>query len=455
MDSSTTVKVEVGEDRIYVNIDVRTFQIVFPKNTFEKFPEPAKKILAENLAFASTMHLPFITGINVIRYEMAEPSAKGLIEEGFKLSLPATAFLKSQRTSELFKRFSKFQYFFEDGVSPKYYLHREDLVEAATLLFSFGKDSLLTYALCREIDVEPVLVYVKEPLTTWENYFKEELSKRFFQEFGDEVLFIDNELGALREPDKSLEERGWYGWELQLTQIGLMLLPIAYARKAKYIFFGNEKSCDEGFWDAEGFWCNPVYEQSSEWIFKFREIVKTLGFEKILISSLIEPLHELAVIRILHHRYPEIAKYQMSCGENMPEPRSSRWCGNCSKCARMYIFFLANNIDPGKLGMPTDMLELKYRGLFCLFNGSRGNYGYDSSRLGRDEQLLAFLMAYRNGYEGDLMNLFEKTYLEEAERREQELKKKFFRVYQARTIPGKLKDKIFKIFQEELKDLQN
>jgi len=121
----------------------------------------------------------------------------------------------------------------------------------------------------------------------------------------------------------------------------------------------------------------------------------------------------------------------------------------------MYIFFLANNIDPRKLGMPTDMLELKYRGLFCLFNGSRGNYGYDSSGLGRDEQLLAFLMAYRNGYEGDLMNLFEKTYLEEAERREQELKRRFFRVYQARTITGELKDKIFKIFQEELKDLQN
>lgn len=454
MDTSITVKLRVSEDRILVDVNGKIFQIIFPKNTFEKYPEPAKKVLAENLVFASTMHLPFLTDIDTIKYEMAEPSAKDLIVEGFKMSLPATAFLKSQKTSELFKRFSKFKYLFEDRAPPEYEFHQEELVESAVLLFSFGKDSLLTYALCREIGVKPLLVYVREPLTIWENYFKEELSKSFFREFGDEVLFVDNGLGALRESDISPEERGWYGWELQLTQIGLILLPVAYAGRAKYVFFGNEKSCDEGFWDDEGFWCNPVYEQSSDWLLKFREIVKILGLDKLFIGSLVEPLHELAILRVLHHRYPEIAKYQMSCGENIPESRSSRWCGNCSKCARMYIFLLANGIDPKKLDMPTDMLELKYKRLFSLFNGARGNYGYDSSKLGRDEQLLAFLMAYQNGCKGELIDLFKKTYLEEAERREKELRKKFFGIHQAKTIPTELKDKIFGIFQEELEDLQ-
>ncbi|MEM2849655.1 MAG: hypothetical protein QXI36_05205 [Candidatus Bathyarchaeia archaeon] len=454
MASPILVKVQVGENHILVDVDGKSFSTVFPKGFFKKYPEPAKRILAENLAFASTIHLPFLVGRDVLKYQIPKPSAKDLIEEGFKLSLPATAFLKSQKTSELLRRFSEFQYLFEEEDTSEYILCQEDLTDVAVLLFSFGKDSLLTYALCKEIGVKPIPVYVREPLTVRENYFKEKLSKRFFEEFGEEVLFIDNGLGGLREPDKSLKERGWYGWELQLSQIGLILLPIAYAEKAKYVFFGNEKSCDEGFFDEEGFWCNPVYEQSSEWIFKFREIVKILGLEKLFIGSLIEPLHELAVIRILHYRYPEIAKYQMSCGEDILEPRSSHWCGNCSKCARMYIFFLANNIDPRRLGMPTNMLELKYRELFCLFNGSRGNYGYDSSRLGRDEQLLAFLMAYRNGYEGDLMDLFKRTYLEEAEKREKELKKKFFGIHQAKTMSEELKDKIFKIFQEELKDLQ-
>ncbi len=454
MTSPILVEVQVGENRISVDVDGEPFSIVFPKGFFEKYPRPAKKILAENLAFASTIHLPFLMGRNVVKYQMSKPSAKDLIEEGFKLSLPATAFLKSQKTSELLRRFSEFQYLFEGGDASEYILSQEDLADAAVLLFSFGKDSLLTYALCREVGVKPILVYVREPLTVRENYFKEKLSKRFFEEFEEEVLFIDNGLGALREPDKSLKERGWYGWELQLTQIGLMLLPIAYAEKAKYIFFGNEKSCDEGFFDEEGFWCNPVYEQSSEWIFKFREVVKTLGLEKLSVGSLVESLHDLAIIRILHNRYPEIAKYQMSCGENLFELKGSRWCGNCSKCARMYIFFLANDIDPRKLDVPTDMLESKYRELFCLFNVGRGNYGYDSSGLGRDEQLLAFLMAYRNGYEGDLMELFKKTYLEEAEKREKELKKKFFGIHHAKTMPEELKDKIFKIFREELKDLQ-
>ncbi len=453
MASPIPIKLSIGKNSISVEVDGRSFSVTFPKNSLEKYPEPAKRILAENLAFASTIHLPFLMGKNTVMYQMRKPLAKELIEEGFRLSLPATAFLKSQKTSELIEKFSKFQYFFEEEEPSKHTLRQEDFEDKAVLLFSFGKDSLLTYAICREIGVKTVPVYVREPLTIWENYFKEELSKRFFEEFGEEVLFIDNGLGALREPDKGLEERGWYGWELQLTQIGLMLIPIAYVEKARYIFFGNEKSCDEGFFDEEGFWCNPVYEQSSEWILKFREIVKTLGVENILIGSLIEPLHELAVIRILHHRYPEVAKYQMSCGENMPEPRKSRWCGNCSKCARIYVFLLANNVDPEKLDMPTNMLESKYRSLFCLFNGGKGNYGYDSARLGRDEQLLAFLLAYRNGYEGDLIDLFKKMYLEEAERREEELKKKFFGVHLAKTTPEELKGRVLEIFQEELKEV--
>ncbi|MBS7618855.1 hypothetical protein KEJ25_09740, partial [Candidatus Bathyarchaeota archaeon] len=276
MASPILVKVQVGENHISVDVDGRSFSTVFPKGFFEKYPEPVKRILAENLAFASTIHLPFLVGRDVVKYQMPKPSAKDLIEEGFKLSLPATAFLKFQKTSELLRRFSEFQYLFEEEDASEHILRQENLADLAVLLFSFGKDSLLTYALCREIGVKPVLVYVREPLTVRENYFKEKLSKRFFEEFGEEVLFIDNGLGALREPDKSLKERGWYGWELQLSQIGLMLLPIAYAENAKYLFFGNEKSCDEGFFDGEGFWCNPVYEQGSEWIFKFREIVKTL-----------------------------------------------------------------------------------------------------------------------------------------------------------------------------------
>jgi hypothetical protein len=452
MASPIQIGLKIEEDDISVEVDSASFSVTFPKGSLKNYPEPAKKILAENLAFASTMHLPFLMDRNTIIYHMRKPLAKELIEEGFRLSLPATAFLKSQKTSELIERFSKFRYFFEEEAPSKYTLYREDFTDKAVLPFSFGKDSLLTYAICREIGIKTVPVYIKEPLTIWENYFKEELSKKFSEEFGEKVLFIDNGLGALREPDKGLEERGWYGWELQLTQIGLMLIPIAYVEKASYVFFGNEKSCDEGFFDGEGFWCNPVYEQSSEWILKFREIVKTLGVENITIGSLIEPLYELAIIRILHNRYPDVAKYQMSCGENI-EPRKSRWCGNCSKCARIYIFLLANNVDPKKLDIPTNMLELKYKSLFSLFNGGRGNYGYDSSRIGRDEQLLAFLLAYRNGYEGDLIDLFKKMYLEEAKRREEELKKKFFGVHPAKTTPEELKDKVLKIFRKELEEV--
>jgi hypothetical protein len=181
-------------------------------------------------------------------------------------------------------------------------------------------------------------------------------------------------------------------------------------------------------------------------------MIKNLGIENIFVGSLVEPLHEIAIIKILHHRYPEIGKYQMSCGEVEVEKIENRWCQNCSKCARIYIFLLANGIDPKKVGFKVDMLDLKYKNKFSVFNGkNEKTYGYDKSLLGRDEQLLAFLLAFERGVKGKLIEIFKKNYLKEAKEREKELRKKFFGIHSTRTLPEELKDKVLKIYREELR----
>lgn len=442
------IKKKINQKGFQISLGRKNFEIVYPKNIWQVYPDSLKKSLSESLVFAFTLHLPYLFDIEKLIYRMPKVKSRNLILEGFIKSLPATALMKSERTSKLLERFSKINYSFEkeenhDPIS----IEQEN---EAVLAFSFGKDSLLTFSLCREIGLKTTPVYMEEPITSFENRHKRILAKKFFKEFNQKIIFLKNEAGILREGGKN----GWHGWELQLTHLGLLSLPVAFAKRAKYFFFANEQSCNEKFLDREGYWCNPVYEQSVEWVLKFRKIVKSVGIKNLFVGSLVEPLHEIAIVKILHRRYPEIAKYQMSCGEVEVENEKSRWCGNCSKCARIFIFLLANGIEPKKVNFPHDMLKLKFKNKFSLFNGKNGNYGYDKAGLGRDEQLLAFLLAYRNGAKGDLIEFFKKFYLKEAEKREKELREKYFGIHSTTTIPQELKEKVLKIYREELKNLK-
>ncbi len=445
-----TIKPGFNDKGIRLNVMGMPFDIVYPKDIWQKYPQFYKKILSENLAFALTFHLPYLYKVNSLNYLMARPISESFFFKAFILALPSTALMKKESSSGLIKKLFEIEYCFiqEKNILTSNLPPRETN-KTAILAFSFGKDSLLTYSLCRELGIKTVPIFIKEPLTEQENFHKEKLREKFLKESYQDVLMIDNQVGELREPGE-----GWYGWELQLTQYALMILPIVYANKARYLFFANEQSCNDGFLNKEGFWCNPVYEQSAKWTEQIGDLVQLLGIKNLKVGSLIEPIHEIAIIKILHHRYPEIAKYQTSCFAEKPEAKINRWCGNCSKCARMYIFFLANNINPVEIGIPTNMLELKYKHKFSLFeDGNIKDSGYDQSGLGRDEQLLAFLLAYRNGYKGELMDLFKSLYLKEAVKREKELREKFFGIHSTNTIPKELKDKVLNIYREELKNL--
>lgn len=445
---------ETEKRGININIDQDRLSIVYPKNLWSKFPIFAQKNLSENLAFALTFHLPFIAGINHLQYhQMAKPETSEILKQGFRQSLPSTALLKSEKTSELLKQFSGIKYRFDLGIPEKssLSLEAESSANSAITTFTFGKDSLLTFGLCQELGIKSFPVFVKEPLTQRENIQKEKLAEEFEKEFKKKVLFINNEVGKLRETFKDKSDEGWYGWELQLTHFGMILLPVAFAKKARYLFFSNEQSCNDKFKDAEGFWCNPVYEQSAKWLLTMEKMTKMLGMENLKISSLLEPIHEIAVVRILNNRYPKLAKYQMSCGEDRPGENDYRWCESCSKCARNYIFLLANNADPKNVGIKNNLLDLKYKNYYSLFETcDTKDYGYDSSGLGKDEQLLAFYLAYKNGYKGQLISLFKKDYLKEAKSREKELRAKYFGIHSSSTIPAELKNRVLKVFQDEL-----
>ncbi len=406
----------------------------------------------DNVTFSQTSHLPLILPqYGTLEYEMTNPITQALFFKGMIQDIPSTAFMKGAKTVDLIRRLLEVKYKFEEGRPRLANVSFPKPRRAATIPFTFGKDSLLTYGLCRELGIASQLIFVYEPTidSVTEGMHKMKLAREFLKEFDVEVGFLQNQLGVMREP------HGWIGWELQLTQYSLLLLPYAYSFRSRYLFFSNEQSCNFEFYNDEGFLSNPVFEQSHVWMAENNVYTRILGAKNVFLSSLVGPIHELAILKILHHRYKSISRYQMSCWAEKKSARKKRWCGNCSKCARIYIFLLGLGIDPKKVDFEDNMLIEKNQTLFSIFEKiDRSDSGYDGSRLGRDEQLLAFYLAYKRGVRGGVMDMFIRHHLSEAGNRERELRKTFFSVYPASSVPEELKPQILSIFKRELKHLR-
>ena len=321
----------------------------------------------------------------------------------------------------------------------------------AVIPFSFGKDSLLTFALADELGIKPYLIFFREPRSPHENRHKYKLAQRFFDEFDIDVHFFPLAPGWLREVDT---DNTW-GWGLQLTQYTLLTIPYLFGLKSKYLFWAHEQSCNDTFVNGEGFILNPVYEQSYNWVLTSNATAKVLGSNAIF-ASLLEPIHELAIIKILHSRYPDIAKYQTSCFAEEDIARSRRWCGVCTKCARMYVMFLAHGISPSKVSFFENMLTPKKRHLYPIFEQDlvKNDSAYAKSAAAKEEQLFSFYLAAKKGAKGPLMDEFKKKYFKAVKKKENYLRGKYFGIHTTNTLTYELKTPILKIFEEELSGLR-
>jgi len=196
---------------------------------------------------------------------------------------------------------------------------------------------------------------------------------------------------------------------------------------------------------------NPVFEQSVFAMKHLQDIPKQF-FINTHIGSLVEPIHEIFITYVLHHRYPDIARFQMSCFSDEPEAKKKRWCGVCEKCARMYVFLRALNISPEKVGFyNNDMLSLKKESLYTIFNGDTNVSAYGGSGLGKEEQLLAFYLSYKNGVRGELIDKFKTIYLDEVEKKKEKLIKKYFGIHSSYCLPSRLRGRMLRIFKKEQK----
>lgn len=440
------VRRKVLHNGIEISLGRKDYVISYPPSIWKEFPDDYRQNFADYLTYSMTVHLCF-NGVGKIIYNFPWPAIEPYIFESMIYSLGETEIVGNEKLSmsELIKIFYNRNLNIEFVGRPRFSRIKavgRNTKNRAVIPFSFGKDSLLTFALCQELGIEAVPIFFQEPKSPFENRHKSKLADKFAKEFAIDVTFFPVSVGRLRHNDGN-----YWGWDLLFTQYTLMSIPYIFGTRAKYLFWSHEQDCNAFFEDAEGYSINPVFEQSSRWMLTLNNVARNLG-SNVIMTSPIEPISEMATTWILHHRYPHIAKYQFSCFAEEAKKSGRRWCGICEKCATIYLFFMALGIDPKKVNFKESMFDITKKNLYVMFDPSGRKDDW------RDEQLLAFYMAYKKGAKGKLIDYFKKNNLKEAKSKYKQLKSKFFGIHTFSSLPYELKNPLLKIYAEELLPLQ-
>ncbi|OGK61996.1 hypothetical protein A2334_03950 [Candidatus Roizmanbacteria bacterium RIFOXYB2_FULL_38_10] len=442
---------KIEKNGVGITIGNKKYRIEYDEKIWSKFSKPLHKFFADNVTYAATWHLSIINNRSVI-YHFDHPVIEPLFFKLLIYSVPMNIYTsKNNSVVSLIQSFYNSNFITEfKSLNHFYFNHKNHnrLKESGLVLFSFGKDSLLTLGLMNEVGIKPVVMFMEEPQSKYENYHKSHLIKRFKQDFQHLIDLFPVSFGHIRQ-----DNGNYWGWDIILSQYILTLIPYCFYYRTKYIFLGNEQSCNDYVMHQSGFMISPVYEQSVKAMQLLQDIPKLFSI-KTHLGSVIEPIHELFITYLLHYRYPALAKYQTSCVLEKRQAKKNRWCGACEKCARMYIFFKALRIEPTSVGFPNiNMFGLNKKHYYSLFTNSKETSAYGGSGLGKDEQLLAFYLAYQNGVKGELISVYKKLFHKEALRRKKELISTYFGIHSSITLPPRIRGKILAIFRAEQKHI--
>ena len=117
---------------------------------------------------------------------------------------------------------------------------------------------------------------------------------------------------------------------------------------------------------------------------------------------------------------------------------------------------MALGINPKKVGFKENLLSIGKKSLYAVFSDKDHvkDSAFDQSAAARDEQLLAFRLAYRRNVKGELMDEYKKLYASEGKEREENLRQKYFGIHTTTTLTYELKKPLLRIYEEELRGLR-
>lgn len=439
------------KEGIKVKHEGSDYRLSYPKEIWRKYPKKSKQFLFDNLAHLLTINSALVKGEEQVEYNTSFPLFKSFFDKVVLNSLPHAVDDYPVSTFEMMKQFFNTEYNFKDlRVKRPFYRGKSSgkKKERAIISLSCGKDSLLSLGLARELGLEPIGVYINDTVSPPENKIKLEFLGKIARESGLRLFKVANEMEKLNDFETWGKEESCVGYTHMMTGFSLMVLPFNYYFNAGYTVVGNQANMNFKFLNADGFWTYPSFDQSRKWMKQQNIMLGLMTEDRVKLVSLIEGLTNLAIMKILHGRYKNLGKYQVSC-DCLDYSVEKRWCHDCNKCCRLYLMMKAVGAETKTVGFHKDLLKKEYEKHYSLFGGKEVD-AHEKSVEAREEQLFCFYLAEQRGVKGELVELFREKFSAEAEKRVEELRKKFLGVGGMSSVPGELKEKLRGILEEEL-----
>jgi creatinine amidohydrolase/Fe(II)-dependent formamide hydrolase-like protein len=231
------------------------------------------------------------------------------------------------------------------------------------LLSSGGKDSLLSFGLLREIGQEIHPIFINESGRHWftalnaYRHFSQNVpnttrvwtnSDRVFSWMLRRIPFVRQDFETIRSDEYPLRL-----WTVAVFLFGA--LPILRKRGIGRLLIGDEfdttsRVSHKGITHYDG-----LYDQS-----RYFDNALTRYFHRkgwgISQFSILRPLSELLIEKVLSERYPDLQRHQVSCHAAHKSGEKIQPCGRCEKCRRIVGMLTAIGADPENCGYTQEQI---------------------------------------------------------------------------------------------------
>lgn len=232
------------------------------------------------------------------------------------------------------------------------------------VLSSGGKDSLLTFGLLREVGREVHPVFVNESGRHWftalnaYRYFAKNVSHtsrvwtnadRLFNWMLRHMPFVRQDFANIRSDEYPIRL-----WTVAVFLFGA--LPILKKRGIGRLLIGDEFDTTQRTSYRGIPHYNGLYDQSRHFDNAMTRYFHSKGWG-ISQFSILRPLSELLIQKILVERYPEVQAQQVSCHAAHKEGERVHPCGRCEKCHRIVGMLKALGADPTGCGYTREQID--------------------------------------------------------------------------------------------------
>jgi len=232
------------------------------------------------------------------------------------------------------------------------------------VLSSGGKDSLLSYGLLAEAGREVHPVFVNESGRHW---FTALNAYRHFSASEPNTARVwtdaDRLFNAMLK-HLPFVRKDWHSvradiYPVRLWTVAVFLfgaLPLLRARNIGHLHIGSEFDTTERARRGGVTHYSGLYDQSRWFDQAMSRWFRRKGWN-VWQYSLLRPLSELLILKILAQRYPELQAQQVSCHAAHKEGERIRPCGRCEKCRRVVSMLVALGADPCNCGYDEAQVE--------------------------------------------------------------------------------------------------